>query len=131
MKSISFSGLQQLAVAAFFAAAADAKPYCTDQNGQVVAFSNCDAATQATEKFVLTEHDGGDLQIGDSILDDRVGESAVVARDAEGPDPDRVSCGFGRRACDPSLGHCVVGGVRIGSGSFGGGGGNGGGSVGG
>ncbi|KAF0316168.1 hypothetical protein GQ607_016593 [Colletotrichum asianum] len=128
MKSthLSLSGLQQLAVAAFFAAAADARPYCADQHGQVVALSNCDTATtQATEKFVLTEHDGGDLQIGDSIIDDKAGGSPIVARDVEGPDPDLVSGGFGRRSpqrqCDPSVGHCVVGGVRIGSGSFGGG----------
>ncbi|KAF3811727.1 hypothetical protein GCG54_00014478 [Colletotrichum gloeosporioides] len=81
--------------------------------------------TQATEKFVLTEHDGGDFQISDSIIDDKAGGSPMVNRDVEGPNPDLVSGGFGQKSpqlqCDSSVGHCVVGGVRIGSGSFGGG----------
>ncbi|KAJ0300089.1 hypothetical protein Brms1b_012953, partial [Colletotrichum noveboracense] len=108
----------QIAAAAFFAASAEAKVYCTDTAGKVVAQASCDGS-QPANTFFLAEHEGDDLQIGDAIVEDKVETSADAARYLEGleteVEADQVSGGFGRRSpqrqCDPSLGHCVVSGV--------------------
>ncbi|UQC87137.1 uncharacterized protein CLUP02_12638 [Colletotrichum lupini] len=98
----------QIAAAAFFAASAEAKVYCTDTGGKVVAQASCDGA-QPANTFFLAEHEGDDLQLGDVEAEDEA---------------ERVSGGFGRRSpqrqCDPSLGHCVVSGVGKGGNNGGG-----------
>ncbi|EXF77274.1 hypothetical protein CFIO01_04079 [Colletotrichum fioriniae PJ7] len=123
----------QIAAAAFFAASAEAKVYCTDTAGKVVAQASCDG-TQPANTFFLAEHEGDDLQLGDVIAEDKVDASTVAARDLEGleveDEAEQVSGGFGRRSpqrqCDPSLGRCVVSGVgKGGNGGNAGGGSNG------
>ncbi|KAI3554840.1 hypothetical protein CPAR01_16163 [Colletotrichum paranaense] len=121
----------QIAAAAFFAASAEAKVYCTDTGGKVVAQASCDGA-QPANTFFLAEHEGDDLQLGDVIAEDKVdaSHSAVAARDLDAleveaeDEAERVSGGFGRRSpqrqCDPSLGHCVVSGVGKGGNNGGG-----------
>ncbi|WQF90337.1 hypothetical protein CDEST_15351 [Colletotrichum destructivum] len=129
MKSqhIALPGLQ-IATAAFFAVAAEAKVYCTDNAGVVVTQANCDG-TRPPGAFFLAEHDGEDLQLGNIVAEDKFDAADPVARKAEGyPESGLVKGGFGRRSpqrqCDPSIGHCVVSGVgRGGSGGGGGGGG--------
>ncbi|KZL75786.1 hypothetical protein CI238_09946 [Colletotrichum incanum] len=111
---IALPGLQ-IAAAAFFAAAAEAKVYCTDSTGAVVAQGNCDG-TQPAGTFFLAEHEGDDLQLGNAIAEDKVDAADPIARKAEGyPESGLVNGGFGRRSpqrqCNPSLGHCVVSGV--------------------
>ncbi|KXH66978.1 hypothetical protein CSAL01_11945 [Colletotrichum salicis] len=114
----------QIAAAAFFAASADAKAYCTDTAGRVVAQASCDGTAPANT-FFLAEHDGDDLQLGDVIAEDKVDASHSVARDLEAleAEAEQVSGGFGRRSpqrqCDPSLGRCVVSGVGKGGNSGG------------
>ncbi|KAK1725562.1 hypothetical protein CaCOL14_011245 [Colletotrichum acutatum] len=115
----------QIAAAAFFAASAEAKVYCTDTAGKVVAQASCDG-TQPANTFFLAEHEGDDLQLGDVIAEDKVdaSHSAVAARGMEALEAEQVSGGFGRRSpqrqCDPSLGHCVVSGVGKGGNTGGG-----------
>ncbi|KAJ0297838.1 hypothetical protein COL5a_011116 [Colletotrichum fioriniae] len=117
----------QIAAAAFFAASAEAKTYCTDTAGKVVAQTSCDG-TQPANTFFLAEHEGDDLQLGDVIAEDKVDASAVAARDLAGleveDEAEQVSGGFGRRSpqrqCDPSLGRCVVSGVGQGGNAGGG-----------
>ncbi|KAK1703247.1 uncharacterized protein BDZ83DRAFT_644963 [Colletotrichum acutatum] len=106
----------QIAAAAFFAASAEAKVYCADTAGKVVAQASCDG-NQPAKTFFLAEHEGDDLQLGDFIAEDKVDASHSVARGLETleTEAEQVSGGFGRRSpqrqCDPSLGHCVVSGV--------------------
>ncbi|KAL0931147.1 uncharacterized protein CTRU02_213882 [Colletotrichum truncatum] len=126
---IALPGLQAVA-ASFFAATAEAKVYCTDNESKVVAEANCDG-THPANTFFLTMHEGQDLQIGDIVAEDKVDSSDPAARHDEGyPESGLVQGGFGRRSpqrtCDPSKGHCVVGGVGKGFKGFGGEGGNGG-----
>ncbi|KAL2877486.1 hypothetical protein SGCOL_007230 [Colletotrichum sp. CLE4] len=117
----------QIAAAAFFAASADAKAYCTDSAGKVVAQASCDGTAPANT-FFLAEHEGDDLQLGNVIAEDKVDASHSVARDLEAleaaAEAEQVSGGFGRRSpqrqCDPSLGRCVVSGVGKGGNSGGG-----------
>ncbi|KXH50279.1 hypothetical protein CNYM01_12200 [Colletotrichum nymphaeae SA-01] len=121
----------QIAAAAFFAASAEAKVYCTDTAGKVVAQASCDG-TQTANTFFLAEHEGDDLQLGDVIAEDKVdaSRSAVAVRDMEAleveaeDEAEQVSGGFGRRSpqrqCDPSLGRCVVSGVGKGGNNGGG-----------
>ncbi|WYZ36161.1 hypothetical protein EsH8_XI_000044 [Colletotrichum jinshuiense] len=116
---IALPGLQ-IAAAAFFAAVAEAKVYCTDSGGAVVAQANCDG-TQPAGTFFLTEHDGDDLQLGNVIAEDKVDAADIIAREAEeNLESDLINGGFGRRSpqrtCDPSLGRCVVSGVGKGRG---------------
>lgn len=91
---VSLPGLQ-LAAAAFLAAVADAKPFCADAAGKVVATANCVGADKANFKLVESN---SDLKIGDAIPNDQ------VARDINSG---LVSGGFGRRQdCDPNTEDC-------------------------
>ncbi|GKT63784.1 hypothetical protein ColTof4_04635 [Colletotrichum tofieldiae] len=109
-RHIALPGLQ-IAAAAFFAAAAEAKVYCTDSAGAVVAQANCDGARPAGT-FFLAEHEGDDLQLGNAIAEDRIDAADPIARKAEGyPESGLVNGGFGRRSpqkqCDPSRENCA------------------------
>lgn len=96
---VALPGLQ-LAAVAFLAAAAEAKTFCTDNAGKVVATANCVGADKAN--FKLAEFNG-DLKIGDEFPND---PSNPVARDINSG---LVSGGFGRRQedCDPNVEDCV------------------------
>lgn len=94
---VALPGLQ-LAAVAFLAAAAEAKTFCTDNAGKVVATANCVGADKAN--FKLAEFNG-DLKIGDEFPND---PSNPVARDTNSG---LVSGGFGRRQdCDPNVEDC-------------------------
>lgn len=94
---VALPGLQ-LAAAAFMAAVAEGKTFCTDATDKVVATANCVGADKAN--FKLVEFNG-DLQVGDQFPSN---PSNQVARDINSG---LISGGFGRRQeCDPNVEDC-------------------------
>lgn len=99
-----------LASAAFSAVSA-LKPSCVDAENNLVALDKCDGTHPPGTFFLTTLGDTGPTTQEYHIDSTDAKGRALVGLSESG----LVSGGFGKRQrfpCDPSLGHCVVGGVH-------------------